>query len=432
MKYLLLILYIIAIFLRPQEWFPGFTNFPIVDVLVVLTVLLIIAELNTSRLKIPALPENLFMLGFFLAALMSQVANTYLQGLIDTFTVLGKFVVIFFFIIILTDSLRKIRILTAIIIGCVSIMVFNGLWQYYHGVGFLVGSRPIYENFYGVQTLARIVGFGIFEDPNDFALLLVTTIPFILDYMFIGKGLARIVFPLSLTACFIWAVWLTNSRGGIVVFIITMLVFLQRRWRGLKFLLFIMLFLILVTPFLPSRFAEKGMLDASSRERLIFWGVGNDVFKKNPIFGVGFSMFPMYCADRSAHNSYIECYAELGLFGYFFWIGLIFLTLYGLLTFEKYCKKHNQPLSKEVLSLADAFTAAIVGYLVSGMTLTRTYIISFYILLALAVKLRYITTDGKYLTGYVFYRKQIIGIVISIIASIFFIYGLTRYLNTKI
>jgi len=71
------------------------------------------------------------------------------------------------------------------------------------------------------------------------------------------------------------------------------------------------------------------LLDQSARERVVFWGYGNMAFKHNPIFGIGYGMFTELYEDRAAHNAFVTCYTDLGLFGYWFWFNLLQLGMLG-------------------------------------------------------------------------------------------------------
>ena len=58
--------------------------------------------------------------------------------------------------------------------------------------------------------------------------------------------------------------------------------------------------------------------------RVAAWVTGLGIFKAHPVFGIGIDNFSDYNeTGNTAHNSYVLCLAELGMFGYFFWMGMI-------------------------------------------------------------------------------------------------------------
>ena len=61
------------------------------------------------------------------------------------------------------------------------------------------------------------------------------------------------------------------------------------------------------------------MQDESNAGRLDAWSAGLGMFRQQPFFGVGYNMFTDH-NEITAHNSFVLCFAELGLFGYFIWL----------------------------------------------------------------------------------------------------------------
>ncbi len=66
-------------------------------------------------------------------------------------------------------------------------------------------------------------------------------------------------------------------------------------------------------------------LDESASERLVAWTEGLEMLKAQPILGVGYGQFLDH-HTLTAHNSLVLCFAETGLLGCFFWVGLFVVT----------------------------------------------------------------------------------------------------------
>jgi hypothetical protein len=64
-------------------------------------------------------------------------------------------------------------------------------------------------------------------------------------------------------------------------------------------------------------------------DRLWLWASGLEMFKRAPLFGVGFNKFADF-ADLTAHNSFVLCLAELGFVGCTLWVALLVTTMMGL------------------------------------------------------------------------------------------------------
>jgi O-antigen ligase len=69
--------------------------------------------------------------------------------------------------------------------------------------------------------------------------------------------------------------------------------------------------------------------DTSARGRIEAWSEGLTLLTAHPVFGVGYSRFTEY-NELVAHNSFIHTFAELGLLGAFFAMGLAYWYFKGL------------------------------------------------------------------------------------------------------
>jgi len=422
MQFTALLFYIFAVFIRPQEWIPALEGFPLVDFIAGITILLTIMAVTTKRMYLPRVPENIFMVGFFLATLISHIVHGYLGGFILAFQDIGKTLIFYFLIVIIVDKVYKVRIIGWLLVFSALFMAISGILQYFKGVGF-AGIMPIMDD----RGTVRVIGYGIFSDPNDLALFFAAALPFVFAFFLERRSFYAGAIAAISGALILLAAWCTNSRSGILAIIVAGLMFFRRRYRGATWVLLAVIFIIVMAAFLPSRFTG-GLLDKSSYERIIYWGFGNQMFKANPIFGVGYAMFASHAGWHAAHNSFVQCYAELGFFGYFFWIALLYSVLYGLWTL----KDRGECLGeKQNLVLDDAILASIAGYLTAGLLLSRAYILPLYILIGLGVKMRYLSTKGKYMVGDLLpagFNRRIIYICVGSIAAI---YVATKFFLTR-
>ena len=108
------------------------------------------------------------------------------------------------------------------------------------------------------------------------------------------------------------------------------------------------------------------------------------MLKGSPIWGVGFGMF----ADqhgRVAHNSFVHTFAELGVVGYFLWLGALVVTFQGLARLRRLAD--DLPYGEEFTELASATRLALVGFLASALFLSRGYSPTLFIVLGIATAL---------------------------------------------
>ncbi len=125
------------------------------------------------------------------------------------------------------------------------------------------------------------------------------------------------------------------------------------------------------------------------------WGYGNQFLKQNPLFGIGYERWLEF-SDQVAHNSFVTCYGELGLFGYAFWFSLLWLVLRSL-----YRIIRLEPLDRSTRRLGIGLFAALVGYYASAFFLTRTYNPFLYLMLGLGIgMIRYVDRQPYCPPGY--------------------------------
>ncbi len=114
------------------------------------------------------------------------------------------------------------------------------------------------------------------------------------------------------------------------------------------------------------------------------------MLKASPLFGVGKGMYGDFSEHGLvAHNSFVHCWAELGLFGYFFWLGMVIASAK-----DGWALSKAQPVGEddaaELSRLGRAGFAGLAGFMAAAMFLSRTYVAPLYILFALLAALRQI------------------------------------------
>ena len=177
-------------------------------------------------------------------------------------------------------------------------------------------------------TVPRLRALGLLNDPNDLAQTLVAALPLVFLAWQRHRPFGNFLFVLLPASAMLWAVVLTRSRGGLVALAaLVWFTFALRagpRWaRALRWAGFVGLFLVLIL------FFRLGGADDSAMGRLEAWSEGLQMLKYSPVWGVGFGSF----ADVHqivAHNSFVHCFGELGLVGYFAWLGAILATFWYL------------------------------------------------------------------------------------------------------
>jgi O-antigen ligase len=118
----------------------------------------------------------------------------------------------------------------------------------------------------------------------------------------------------------------------------------------------------------------------TSQSRIQLWSEGLELFREAPLFGIGIGEYNER-AEQVAHNSFIHCYAELGLFG-----GTVFLGAFYLAIWSTYrLGRHGAPgVDPELRRLQPFVPALVAAYAAGVLSLSRSYIVPTYMYLGLA------------------------------------------------
>jgi len=168
---------------------------------------------------------------------------------------------------------------------------------------------------------------GELHDPNEVALAISAGGMAMLIAMMIRRrgALARIGAVVGVGAVGL-AVFMTQSRGGLVAALLVPAVYAVRRF-GLRALI---PGAIVAVPVLLVGGRSGDAAELSTTMRYDAWATGLDIFHQHPIFGVGARMFGEH-HFITAHNSYVLALAELGFVGLFLFVALLYLVIKTLL-----------------------------------------------------------------------------------------------------
>jgi len=223
----------------------------------------------------------------------------------------------------------------------------------------------------------------LLNDPNDLAQTLVAALPLVALAWRGRRPLNNLFFVALPVIAILWAVVLTRSRGGLVA-LAALLWFAFALWTGPRWARVLRWAGFLGLLVLLTLFFRLGGADESAMGRLEAWSEGLQMLKYSPIWGVGFAQF----ADRNelvAHNSFVHCFAELGLVGYFAWLGAIVATFWYLERIG--VTEADGKGSPELVRWARALGLSLVTFLAGALFLSRTYSASLFLLVGMGTAL---------------------------------------------
>ena len=247
------------------------------------------------------------------------------------------------------------------------------------------------------RMLPRLGSTGLFQDPNDMCLMLVMAMTICL-YQIVERRRWYWSGPLAL---FAHALMLTHSRGGFLAMLGALVVLLLARY-GRKAMPLGLVVLPAVFALFAGRQTSLSLGSGTGQSRVQLWLEGMILFVRHPVFGIGSNRYDQY-ADHVAHNSFIHCYTELGVFGGTLVLGAFYLAFWSLVRLGA----ARVPSVSSELGRMRAYVLAIVaGYAGGLMSLSCPYTIPTYTVLGLSavyvrlaerergVTVLYISQDG--------------------------------------
>ena len=262
---------------------------------------------------------------------------------------------------------------------CAEVLTILALLQY-HGLIDLESLQDIRQgDEHSITMILRLCSTGIFHDPNDLSLVLVVAIA--ISCYFLGdKRIGRLrfgwVFPIAL---FGYAVMLTYSRGGLLALVGAIGAVFISRFRLVRAIAIAMVF---VPAMLVVFSGRQTHLDLSNPEdtfqtRLDDWNNSLTLFQQAPFFGCGQEQ-QVELTGQVAHNSFIQSYAELGLFG-----GAMFLGVFAISIGSVY-RTPVEGAEPDLARLRPYLLGAVAGYAVGLFSLSRAYNVPTYLVLGIS------------------------------------------------
>jgi len=353
---------------------------PILLIVGCFSVFLLFSLAIRNQINILGNPSDKMMLGFFSAIIASNLFHGYLSGIKYSMSSFFPIIVGYTLVIHSITDKKKLWSFVVLLICLSSILASEGLLQ--HTTGFAHGGLPpIVEKTTSLDgdmlAVERIRWYGVFNDPNDYGMVLILVVPLIFELMFRGNYLIAFV-SISLI---LPAIFYTNSRGTILAGLVSVCTYFVLRYKSYKGLAIGGVIALLLFAFGPSRISSISGKEASAYGRISAWYEAYQMFKENPFFGVGHNMFTDH-HWLTAHNSYVLVMAELGVVGLFFFTGLIYHPLYWL--WQHVFVRQAHSISKTDLGLISAIYASLGGILFSMFFLSRSYMLLPFLMFALA------------------------------------------------
>lgn len=381
------------LYYRPYELLPSLSG---------LTQMALVAGVITLLIYLPSQlalegnltahpPEVIAVLLLTACGFVSVVMATDHQEAWNAFSdVFIKAVIMF---VVLVNVLRtKLRLQTLVLLA-LSVSAYlsiRALLDYAAGITTVEGYRVM------------VVNSGMFANPNDLALHLVTMMPLAVGLFLVTRNWFIKPFYAGLAVLIVGATVVTYSRGGFLGLAAAAAALawkLGRRNRVTVSVIFICaaaLFFALA----PGNYAGRLMTiftphaeeSANARANLLTLSI--KVALRHPVFGVGMNNFPLWSVgSQVTHNAYTQVAAEMGAFALLCYLAFMIAPFKGLLRIEAETFAHRR---EDDATHDDGFfyywsiclQASLVGYMVSSFFVSVAYEWYIYYLVGYAICLR--------------------------------------------
>lgn len=413
-------LYIGLIYLRPHEFWEAISTLPILPATLVLAFVL---WLIRGRKNLQA-PQFLLFALLILTMMLSSALNGWAGGAVQIFHDFYPVMLLYIVLATSVNNPSRLRTIISVIAAVTIVIAIHGIGQRETGIGWS-GAKVAEGN--------RITYLGFLNDPNDLGVAFLMALPFT-SYLWRTSKTWYYRWTWFAGSCLIvYAIYLTNSRGAILGLAFLLGLFFVQR-RGLFAAILVGALLLPFGLLLPSRLGTIDAQEESAAGRIEAWYEGHQMFFENPFFGVGKGNFTEY-HTLTAHNSFILVYSELGLVGYFLWLSFIALSIYMLWSIHT----HTPPKTTEGIlpeadnwlktkAMANTLLFTWAGFLIPSFFLSRSYLILLFILSALSVGLYQYARSLSPSLPTVNVASHTGRLIILEMASIIFLYLLTKIL----
>jgi hypothetical protein len=294
-------------------------------------------------------------------------------------------VVIYYLLLVATiDSEERLFGFLRWLLVFISLLAALALLSWFHVVEIpsitALDERMGYDEFGESISISRLRSTGIFNDPNDLAMILTVGVVLGLRGAFTSDSSTLFrTLSLCLAGGLIYSIYLTQSRGGFLALLAALGALAYFRWGAKRTLLCAALALPLMLVAMKGRMTsfDEAMEGGTGHSRIELWSEGLQLFRQSPLFGIGQGVF----ADEVglvAHNSYLHTFAELGLFGGALFLGSFLAGSLGLWG----CRNAHAPdTSLTILREAGTMMGVLAGTAVALFSITRVYTAPTYLLL---------------------------------------------------
>lgn len=297
----------------------------------------------------------------------------------DAFVEFFKVVLIFVVMVNVVRTEKRLKTLWILVLIASCILCINAINDFRAGILELRGAR-----------IKGSIG-GLFDNPNDLALHLVTMFPIALALSFGTRNILLKLVYLGIALLIVGGIVVTFSRGGFIALSIATSVLLWKLVRSSRWLLppvaaaLVVAFMLFAPGSYKTRLSTRD--DDSAMARFDDFKRSVYVAVRHPVLGVGMDNYVLFSnSNKVSHNAYTQVAADMGAAALLFYILFLVTPFKGLRRIER--QSFENKSERRYYYAAAALQASLVGYMVASFFASVAYLWYIYYLVAYAVCLR--------------------------------------------
>jgi hypothetical protein len=377
-----------VLYTRPMEVVPDLQDVPLYNCLILACLACaipgVLEQFMAGNLR--GRPVTVCVLGLQAAAVLSHVSHTDFDKAAHWGYVFFTILVYYLLVVATVDTPARLRTFLFCLTLSILVLTFLALAQY-HGLIEFNKIKSIDEKVGDASAgtdyvVKRMVGPGVvFADPNDICGVFVVGVLLSIYWLSDARlGFLRLLWvgPLGV---FVYGMAMTYSRGGFVALLVGLMVLLQSRFGWRRSLLMGAAALPALLVLFAGRATDlSAAKEGTGQQRFQIWSDALMTFRTAPAFGVGMGEFGKE-GEYAAHNSYVHCFAELGLLGGTLFLGAFYVAFRQV---KALCRQPGLVPDAELRRLAPFVLAVLAAYAASLLSLSRQFVPTTYTFLGLA------------------------------------------------
>jgi len=372
MDFRLVIVVLLAYFIRPQDWLPGMAGTTIMKPLMAMTLLAMFSRRRGFSVQsLVKTPIDWAIIAYAVYIIVS--ADSGERPLSAVFILVAYY----FVTSQALDTPKKLALylqfwfISLIVVAAMAVMSEYGLD--------LTHAQELTNK---VPEKPRLVlNTYLFNNANSLGHSVVLAVPLAYFVMIWRRSLLRMLFGVALIALAVLCVYMTRSKGayiaGFMVLVVSQLIGRPRIFQ------FIMILLAATIGWaglsqLPRMIElDRVRSDEAVQGRMLAWEQAR-IASKLSNNGEGWRQFkPKILFEeeeifKATHSSYVLVGAELGPHGMFFYLAVLFACLRAVISAR--CRRIEDERSRRILF------ALLLGYMISGWLIDRSYHLEYFLM----------------------------------------------------